>query len=337
MRKSVLILLSALIIFSCSEDKNKEGLSKTPEKKLDKGPVKLINYSFEKGEQIDYKLNTKVTSSQTIESDTSFTSSSTQDVTYTFGLEILKVDDNNIADIEITVNKILASAEIDGDKVEYDSKYIYSSRERMVFADYESIKGKTFSVRITATGEVLEIYDVSEIVDELISIKSKGQKITSVQRKQFEESFKEQGLTPLVQQLFKTLTNEKVGVESQWSHKYPSTLGSFQIENIATFQVKEFYTANNDSLARLNAHLAVRWFGQNQVQEQGVNYTFSDPNISGFGTIDFNLTEGWVDKSESTVRMEMDVTMDSFDANKKPVRAVKKDFIESKNILTRLK
>ncbi len=338
MRKSVLLLLSALIIFSCSDEKVKDELSKTPdlETKADRGPVKLINYSFEKGKTLDYKLKTKVTSSQTIESDTSFSTTSVQDVTYTMGMEILKVDINNIADIAIKVKKIIALAEIDGDKVEYDSKYIYSSRERMLFADYEAIKGKSFKVRVSAIGEVLDIYDVSKIVNELLSIKSQGQKITSDQRKQFEQGFKEQGLAPLVQQLFKTLTHEKVGIESQWSHKYPSMLGSFQIENIATFQVKEFYTENDDSLAKLSAHLAVRWFGDNQVQEQGVNYTFGDPNISGFGTFEFNLTDGWVEESESTVRMEMDMTMDSFDANQKPLRATKKDFIESKNILTRL-
>jgi hypothetical protein len=336
MRKSVLLLVSVLIFISCSDEKNQGELPETPDKKSDRGPVKLINYSFEKGGKIDYKLNTKITSSQTIESDTAFTSSSTQDVTYTLDLEVLKVDDNNIADIAIRIKKIIATAEIDGDKVEYDSKYIYSSRERMIFADYESIKGKTFKVRISAIGEVLEIYDVSRIVDELISIKSKGQKITSEQRRKFQQSFKEQGLAPLVQQLFKTLTNEKVGVESQWSYKYPSMLGSFQIENIATFQVKEFYTENNDSLAKLNAHLAVKWYGQNQIQEQGVNYTFSDPNITGFGTIDFNMTEGWVEEAESTVRMEMNVTMDSFDTDQKQVRVVKKDIIESKNKLTRL-
>jgi hypothetical protein len=337
MRKFVSLLLLALLIISCSEEKKDEESAKLPEAKSEQGPVKLINYIFEKGKTIEYKLNTNVSSSQSIESDTSITTSSKQNVIYTVVLEVLNVDDNNIADLSVNINKIVATAEIDGDKVEYDSKYIYSSRERLIYADYEAIKGKSFKVRVSAIGEVLNIYGASKIVNEMISIQGQGQKITSEQRKQFEQGFIDQGLTPMVQQLFKTLTYDKVRVESQWNHKYPSMLGSFQIENIATFQVKEFYAENNDSLAKLNAHLAVRWFGQNQVQEQGINYTFSDPNISGFGTIDFNLSEGWVDKSESTVRMEMEMTMDSFDANQKPVRAIKKDFVESKNKLTRIK
>jgi hypothetical protein len=336
MRKLVLSILAILIIFGCTEEKKKEETAKTPEIKTASVPGRLVQYKFDIGKTIDYRLTTNINSSQSIESDTSFTTSSNQKVTYTFRMEVLSVDNNNIADISIKFNSIIASAEMDGDKLEYDSKYIYSSRERLLYADYEAIKGKSFSVRVSSIGEVLNIYNASKIVNELISIQSQGQKVTAEQRKAFEQGFTEQGLAPIVQQLFKTLTYDKVGINSQWIHRYPSVLGSFQVENIATFQVKEFYAEKEDSLAKLNAHLSVSWTGQNQVQEQGVNYTFSDPNISGFGTITFNLSEGWVENSESTVRMEMEMKADSFDSNQKPMRAIKKDNVESKNKLTKL-
>lgn len=326
MRKIAALILLVLLILSCTEEKKQEESVKVPETKPKSGPVKFVKYSFKAGEKVRYRLATNINSSQSIESDTSITTSSSQKVTYTFDLDVASVDNNNIADISVKVISILAEAEIDGKKLEYDSKYIYSSRERMIYADYESLKGKSFSVRVTPIGEILDIYNASKIVNELISIQGQGQKIPAKQKKAFEQGFIEQGLAPMVQQLFKTMTNDKVGINSQWVHMYPSTLGSFQIENIATFVVKEFYTENEDSLAKLIAHLSVRWTGQNQVQEKGINYTFSDPNISGFGSFIFNLTDGWVDKSESTVRMEMEMTMDSFDSNQKLMRAVKKRY-----------
>lgn len=336
MRKLVLVIVLILVISGCTEEKKEEETAKVPQTEAKSGPVKLVQYKFEIGNTIDYKLTTNINSSQSIEADTSFTTFSRQNVIYTFGMEVVSVDNNHIAEISIHVKSIIASAEMDGQKLEYDSKYIYSSRERLLYADYEAIKGKSFSVRVSPIGEVLDIYDVSKIVDELISLQSQGQKITAEQRKAFEQGFTEQGLTPIVLQLFKTMTYDKVGINSQWTYRYPSMLGSFNIENIASFQVKEFFEEKEDSLAKLNAHLSVSWTGQNQVQEQGVNYTFSDPNISGFGTITFNLSEGWVENSESTIRMEMEMTADSFDSNSKPVKAVKKDIVESKNKLTKL-
>ncbi len=123
MRKTVALIVLVLLIFSCSEEKKE----KVPETKSISVPVKSVQYIFETGKTVGYKLTTNINSSQSIESDTSITTSSNQKVTYTFGLEVISIDNNNIADISIKTNSIIATAEIGGDKLEYDLSHLNNS------------------------------------------------------------------------------------------------------------------------------------------------------------------------------------------------------------------
>ncbi len=338
MKLNVIIILIIIFIIGCSSDKpNNEQKNDTGKSEIANekpvGPTKLLAYGFEQGNSYRYNLITELENSQYIESDTVLSSEMKQTANYTFTLNVDEVTANGISEISVFVETIKAEALVNGEKVNYDSKYLYSTRERIMFADYEALKNNSYSVRVNKHGEILDIYGTDKIVDEILKIQAGDKKLSTEERAAFTQQFINSGLVPLTEQLFRNTSKEKVRINSTWEQRYPSYIANFKIENVATFKVAEFQETEFDSLVKLDASLSVLWDGQNQVAEEGVKYEFSDPSISGSGVIYFNLSKGVVQKSDTEVRMEMEVTMESLDANQNVVKAFKRDFVVNKSKL----
>jgi uncharacterized protein YcfL len=333
MKNLFFIIVTISLLVGCSSEKNetaKKDISNKEKSIVEKNDNKIkksLKYGFQLGNSYKYKLTTVIENSQHVESDTTLSSDLKQTVEYTFNLNVDKIDQNEIAEISVYSEAIKAEAFVNGETVKYDSKFLYSSREQLIFADYEAMKNRAYSVRVSKHGQIFDIFEVDSIIDEILRIKAGNNKISAEERETFKQQFINTGLAPLTEQLFRSTSKEDVSINSSWEQRYPSYLVNFQIENIATFRVAEFLETDSDSLAKINASLSVNWDGENQITEEGVKYTFSDPNISGSGVIYFNLGKGVVQSSETTVKMEMIMNLESYDANNKLVKAFKRDFM----------
>lgn len=338
--KYLSIILLAILVISCSDDK-KETKKSVPIENQNSGttdtksvePAKLISYKFNKGDVLNYKLTTDITNIQHIEADSTITTEMIQVTDYSIQLDVENVSSNNVADIAVTIYEIKADAKANGQDIKYDSKFLYSSRERQMFMDYEALKNNTYKVRVSQYGDVLDITEVDAIINEMFKIQQLERKPSREQRERFKQEFIVSGIVPLTEQIFRSTSDKPIAVNASWEQRYPSVIGGFQIENIATFRVLEYQPVKTDTLAKINASLSIQWTGQNNVSEEGVTYNFSDPNISGHGMVFFNVTKGYVDNSETTMMMEMDMTMESTDANQKVVKARKRDRIVNKSKL----
>ncbi len=60
--------------------------------------------------------------------------------------------------------------------------------------------------------------------------------------------------------------------------------------------------------------------------QNGINYTFSNPELSGSGTLFFDNSKGCISKSETTTKMEMAVVMESVEPGAPVRKATRKDF-----------
>lgn len=336
----LIVFILALVFVSCNDNEKDIDTKENPESSVSTeksmpvfGLSKLIIYKFKPGDVINYKLTTDIENSQTIEADSLLESQLNQLTEYKIQLDVDEVSPDNIADVTVTIYEIKATAKANGQDIKYDSKFLYSSRERQMFMDYEAMKNKSYKVRVSQFGDVLDITDVDLIIDEMLDIQQIEKKPTFEQRERFKQEFIQSGIVPLTEQIFRSTSNKKMSVNSSWEQRYPSVLGGFSIENIATFSVLEYQTETEDTLAKINASLSIQWTGKNNISEEGVIYNFGDPNISGHGTIFFNVTEGYVDHSETTIIMEMDMTMESFDTNQNSVKATKRDRIVNKSKL----
>lgn len=133
--------------------------------------------------------------------------------------------------------------------------------------------------------------------------------------------------------MFRVLTTNEVAKDSSWQLTSPATIAVFQVENISKFKVENFVKVGDDNAAKLSASLSAKWTGNKKGSQEGMNFLFDDPKISGGGTILFNIDKGLIIKSETSTVVEMGVQVDGKDAAQKMRRTFRKDLSTNKNIV----
>ena len=153
--KKLIIFSLFIFLISCSQKEEKKStqtlndVKKIDQELLDspKADSFLLKYRFKKNEKLQYRITTISENNQMIEGDTVISTLTNQNVKYLIDLSIRNIDDDGNAIINLTINSIISEGTINGEKIQYDSKYIFSTQERKIFAQYEAVKNKTFSVK----------------------------------------------------------------------------------------------------------------------------------------------------------------------------------------------
>lgn len=335
----IFALLMVFTVFSCSDNKNTDNSSKDSTNSINNELVVqpladsfYMKYKFKIGDKFSYKIKTISSSSQELKSDSTMKTNVNQTVEYKINFLIDNIDINKVAKINVIVESIVIDGLINGQPISYNSKYIQSSQERMMFAQYEAIKNHRFSLDVAENGEIVKIYNTDIIVNELISIQP--QKMTKAQKKELQNNFIESALRPLSEQIFRKFPTEKVSIKYNWTEKYFSQFALFQIENVATFQILDFQKVENDSVVTMSAGLSINWVGEHNASEQGMTFYFYDPVVSGTGKINFNFSSGLIMNSQTRTDMEMVTDISGVNEYKTPFKAKRSDNTSNTNIVT---
>ena len=345
--KKIILLLSILLLVSCGKkDKTKENkpaVKTTTELASDSttkpevtenvtGPKIKLRYKFKKGEKFSYRLKTVANNKSTITADTVITNNIKQSAAYKIRFKVRKINkQDNITELDATIYSIIAETEMNGQKIKYDSKYIYSTRERVQFVDFESVKKVPFRVFVNPIGQVIKVERVGRIMRNILQIQQVPDTLSKKTKEKMRLSIANGTLMPLIQQVFKVLSEDEVGAGSVWELKSTTPMAVFQVENTAEFQVKNI-DFSADTTVNIASSLSIIASGNNTASEKGVTYTFTKPNLTGNGEVIFNQTKGLVKKSVSKINVEMEMTAQGVDAQKNPVTSSKKD--KSTNINT---
>ena len=336
--KYILNAVLLISILSCSNNHDKNTIQNSNElnNQLTSQPKVdsfKMNYLFKEDDVYRYKITTLSTTSQEILSDSSLYTASKQKVEYSIKLSVEKVDTVGNAKINIIVESIDVNGSVNGQEVVYNSRLIQSTQERMMFAHYEAIKKKRFSIDITNTGDVIKIYNSEAIVEELLVIQQQSNNTTAKQKLELNENFVVSVLRPLSEQIFRNFPEENVSVNYSWNDKYFSQYALFQIENIATFQIIDVSSENTDSIVSINASLAINWKGENKATENGMSFYFHPPVVSGNGSIQFNKKQGLISYSNTSTNMQMETDISGVDQKNTPFKAKRTDNTTNTNIV----
>ncbi len=345
MKNLILITFIFLFVFSCGKEEKKSGSenntgsTQTTAKQTkpgEKAELVLLRYKFNKGDKHKYKVKTSSQNIQTVISDTTLETKIEQNVEYRINLTVKKVEPDSSAEVRVFMSKITAGIDFNGQKIKYDSKMLYSKRERQQFLEYEALKKTPFYVKIDKMGKVTGATDIDKLFKNVLEI----QQVPDTLSKQTKENMKKQleniTVIPLVQQLFKIIPDYKVGVDSIWQFSYPSTLGPFQINNIATYKLTGLIEEGNNRLAKIAASLNAEWKGENHINENGIDYKFSEPVITGGGSVLFDVTNGMVKKAETETGFTMEVTMKTQNPDSELKKGTRKDYNSTKNVIEKL-
>ncbi|MEG8947036.1 DUF6263 family protein [Rosettibacter firmus] len=332
----LVLLISILLITSCSkkEEKYSGDISKAKLESIDlKGEKVSLRYKFEKGDKLKYKLTAITSTFESIQADSLMQSKSNQTTTYIFDIEVLDVDDDKTAELSLNISSLKINADINGQKITFDSNVKLTPEEQQKYFEYLSIHNTPYRARVSEKGEVIEVSRLDKIIDKMNSLQPQKQNLTAEQKSQFAKNLGDALIKPITQLLFRELPKKSLAKDSTWQKNYPGQLSIFKIDNTITYKVEDFFKINNDKAAKLSANLSCTWTGNKKGEDNGIKYNFNDPKISGSGNILFNIDKGILIKAETETSVEIVATLEVRDETQKLRKAVRKDYTLNKNII----
>ena len=337
MRNILLLLLTAAIFYGCGSKEKENQQSNTSSAveitESERNALYDMKYKFNKGEKFNYLLTTITNTTQSVSSDTLTEMDVTQTIKYKFAIDVLNVDESNTGKLNISIENINLTAVYEGQTVKYDSEMELSDEKKMEFFEYETLKNSTYNAEVKNTGEIVSVTNLDQMIDNMIKIQNYQEKLSDDERAGVAENLSAMLVKPLTQHLFRVLPEKEIGIDSVWEHRYPSSLATFQIENIASFRVLRIAKADEDKVAEFSAALRIKASGENTFSENDVNYYFDEPIVSGSGNIKFNIDKGCLVKSKTTTRVETQGIVEAKDEMGKYQRAERKDITVSTNII----
>lgn len=329
----IVIIAIALIGCSNSEKQNSAGSIDKLEVVDLKGEKVQLEYKFGKGDQFKYKLTTITTGEESIQTDSTIKSISSQNVSYIFDVEVIEVDEDKVAEMTVNISSLNVTANINGQTLKYDAKTEKSNEEKMKFLEFEAVYNAPFRARVNKFGEVIEISRLDKMIDKMNSMQPQKQILTPEQKSQLAKNLGDGALRPLMQFIFKEMPKNSVAKDSSWVKKYPGQAAVFQSDNTAKYTVLDFVEYNGDNAVKISADLSAVWSGNKKGEQNGVQFSFDDPKAGGGGIIIFNIEEGQLVKAETSTRLEIGVQIQAKDALQKTHKSYRKEITTNKNIV----
>ncbi|MDQ7816808.1 MAG: DUF6263 family protein [Melioribacteraceae bacterium] len=332
---SFLVTASILILMACGKSEEK---STTVTADMDKfEPIEIkdeniqLRYNFSKGDKFKYKLTTVTNSEESVKTDSTINSKLFQTLTYIFDLDVLEIDEDKVAEIGITISSIKLEANVNGQLITFDSKGEYTPEEKQRFLEYATISNSPYRARVSSRGEVIEVTRLDKMIEKMNELQNEPQKLTIEQKAQLSKNLSEAALRPLTQLIFRELPEKSVAKDSTWTRNYPAQMNVFNIQNVALFKIDDFINIDGNKGAKISANLSATWSGNKKGEEEGVQYQFDDPIISGNGKIIFDIDNGQLIKAETLTSIELSVEVKSKDSLQKMQTAKRNEKSTNKN------
>ena len=336
MKNLLLLIITLFVLIGCgkseTEKKDVKNTSSISEVKKPAGPTVKLKYKFKVGDKFTYKLQTMSNKVEEIFADTTLKNDIIQTASYIVDFKVKSVNEYNLAELEAKIKSITAETSLNGQTMKYDSKLLYSSREKVQFVDYEAIKNIPFKLNVNELGNVVKVEGIERIMKNILKIQNVPDTLSAKTRENMKASIANGTLQPLAQQIFKIVSHDQVGIDSVWQIKFDSQLAVFKVENTAVYRVEDI-TFEEDTTTSVVSNLLTNILGNNIVSEQGVTYTFSQPVLTANGNFTYNNSRGLVQFAESITKLEMTMIVDGVDGKNEPIKSTKRDVSSNTNIV----
>jgi hypothetical protein len=352
MQKHVLILLTivfSLIIIQCSsETENKREIEKLDAavKEFDSTDLKTTNievvaennnfslaYNFKEGESFSYRLTTLSHSERTMKTDTTMSSLFDQKIIRIIKFNTISVENDSIAEIKCNITNISVEANLNDEKLTYQSGSVLDSIEVIRFIEHEGLVNNPFHFRITKYGELLDVFRVNNLTDRYLELSGMKDSVQIEEKETFKNEILNNFLKPLLAQIFRELPIQQLDVESTWDKVMdPAPVLVFQLQYTNHYRVTKIEMLNNEKIAIINGKTTTSVEGETAHTNKGVDYVFQKPVSNASGKIFFNLDKGIVQKSKTKTFLELSYTMEMH-APQGVMKGVSSEVMANDNIL----
>lgn len=306
----IILAISIFALFGCGEKKNDatdKAAGGAAQKKIDykSGDEYFLKYGFTPGIKYTYKVTS---TSENIQSQGPQSQSSKIDLKYSLTIDPMSVDTSGEIDLKIKFNYMKVDAAIGDQKLSYDSENPADTAKRRIpaFAEYVAFQNADFATRINASGEVMEIFRVDNILKNILA--ENAEKVNDNIKNQLRANIEDQ-LRSIAQQLFQYLPQSGVKINSGWEKTTIEKLGEDDAKNIAEYKLTSVENKNGKEIATVTADLKSETAKRKSVENKGAKYDFDKPVIGGKGTIEFDLESGIVVKRDLLTNVNLGMTV----------------------------
>lgn len=320
--KLLVLFILTLLTFGCGEKEEAPGLPDEQAYQYDSTDLKLekideeetsfqLKYKFNKGDKFSYRFTSISSNEQSLEMDTLISGLVRQTITYMFDLNITEVDNNGVADITVNIKSIKLDADINGEKVSFNTSTPPDSIQKLEFTENYSLTGNPFEIRVDSKGEIIEFSKVDRVVNTFLDLRELQDSATVEDKNMLKNNFIQGMIKPLALQLFRILPAQPVAKDSSWSIiQQPMSVMVYQLQNENVFTVSAFEKLGKDRIAVVDATINSKITGDDKITEGGVTYNFTKPQTKAEGKIYFNVDRGVIIKSRTKTEVTTNVSME---------------------------
>jgi hypothetical protein len=297
-----------IFILSCGEKKQEKPESNQDIEKISYkvGDAYLLKMGYNVGDKFSYSLNT---SSENTHSMGEKSQTTKTNILYKISGHVIDKDTTGDIDIKFTFNNIKISADLGTQgSISFDSENPADSAKRKMpaFLEHTALLNNDFFARLTSRGEIIEIYRLDNIIKKLLG--PNPEKIDDKVKTQIRANLQNQ-LKNIIQQIYQLLPDKIVKIDSSWNRSYIEKIAFLDVNNTATYTLKEIVRSSGSDIAKISAKLTSEPVGKRTVEDQGVKYNIEKPVITGGGSIEFNLEKGLVLVRDITYSVNMVMSM----------------------------
>lgn len=225
-----------------------------------------------------------------------------QNIEMSLGMNIKDVDKDKNITIDYQYDSMKMSSESNGEKIEYDSTKPDTSNP--LNSTYQTIIGKSFTVKINNKGELLEVTGVSELINSMVAKASGTAAEKQALKDTLSESFGDEAVKSMMKQSMNFYPQNVVKKGDTWEKKYDiKTLFPISVDNKLTL------TEYKDSVISLDEKSTMTADTKNKpIDLMGVKANIKltgDVN----GTIKINKDNGLLHSGEMTQTMNGEMEM----------------------------
>jgi hypothetical protein len=270
-----------------------------------------LRYKFKTGEKVRYRVTSIMNNKQHIEADTVMDQNVKQTAVYLIDIDPVEVDAESVAELKLTIKSIKVNASANEESFSFETGSSKDSSEIVKFAEYAALTNNSFSIRLSKSGEILEIFKVDKIVNQYLKIKGYADSLNAENKVVVRNQIITTGLKPILSQVFRELPEKKVAKDSTWSFVQPtSRILIFQMEATTVYKITNLEKYEDKVVAVFDASLITKVEGQTKYSDRGINYTFKKPITTAAGKVYFNVENGLILKSKTDVNISMANTME---------------------------
>jgi uncharacterized protein DUF6263 len=265
-----------------------------------------LKYVVKKGDMFSYKMTAKTSTSENSPATEGKDVKQDNEINYFYTKDAQDIDKNGIITYKVKYDSIIIQSSMEDRSIKYNSNINDSVRNNPAFVQYNAVVNENFYLRVSAEGEITDVYGLEQIYENLF--KALGDTLKEEDKQTIKDSFGKESIKEVLQQEYQMFPKYEIPVDSTWVKSYNTTILFFDIVNNAKYTLKSIEERDGKKIANIEAQLIVEFLTK-ETKQRGVKFKIENAHTGGSGKIAFDLMRGCITNKETATNLTLDLQM----------------------------